>query len=99
MQKMQTREGLSKNDLPAVLQLMDARLTQFPGVEYDGQVLKDKFYGLLRSCQDQMNERVQQSDFRLAARRSKLETAARNGENSSSRTLGSKAQCYGVGYG
>ncbi len=47
--------------MTAPVPVVQSSLTQFPGVDYDDKILKEKFDALLRCCQDKMNEQLQHS--------------------------------------
>lgn len=88
----------AKERVKATLQLMEVQLTTFPGVEYDGKLLKARFDAMLDNYVQHIRSRVVEGHQRLLARGPKLENAARCGADRSAATLGSKANFYGVGY-
>ncbi len=55
------------NKLAATLQLMDVQLTAFPGVEYDGKLLKGKFEAMLDNYVQHIRSRAVEGQQRLLA--------------------------------
>jgi hypothetical protein len=62
--------------LAATLQLMEVQLTRFPGVEYDGKLLKARFDAMLDNYVQHIRSRVVEGHQCLLVRGSKLENAA-----------------------
>jgi hypothetical protein len=62
--------------LAATLQLMEVQLTRFPGVEYDGKLLKARFDAMLNNCVQHIRSRVVEGHQRLLVRGSARERSS-----------------------